>query len=287
MILAGDITGKTIVPIMDEGNGTWIGHTRQVFDEEVKAKNRSELDELVQKIRNAGGYPYETDEIRFHELESDPAKLRRLFMELMLETVERWMRMAEDRLRAKDVQFFVMPGNDDASEVSEAIRTSNLVKNPEGLVVELDGDHAMISLGYSNPTPWKTPREVDEGKLAEMIEAMAARLRDPKNSVFNLHCPPYDSGLDVAPQLDENLRPIVTMGDLVRVPVGSTAVRTSIERYQPLVGLHGHIHESAGQTRIGRTICLNPGSEYQYGILRGYLLDLEKDKVRQCIRVEA
>ena len=120
-----------------------------------------------------------------------------------------------------------------------------------------------------------------------MIEAMATGLRDSKNSIFNLHCPPYDSTLDQAPQLDETLRPTVTMGDLLKIPVGSTAVRAAIERYQPLVGLHGHIHESPGHIKIGRTMCVNPGSEYQSGILRGYIIDLEKDKLKQCLRVEA
>ena len=46
------------------------------------------------------------------------------------------------------------------------------------------------------------------------------------------------------------------------IHAGSTAVRASIEKHQPLVGLHGHIHESKGFVTLGRTLCLNPGSEY-------------------------
>ena len=180
-----------------------------------------------------------------------------------------------------------MPGNDDPKQLAEIIGSSSYVKNPEGKIVDLDEAHEMISSGYSNPTPWNTPREVSEDELGRMIETMASGLKDPKNSIFNLHCPPYDSTLDTAPQLDETLRPIVTMGDLLKIPVGSTAVRAAIEKYQPMVGLHGHIHESPGHVKIGRTICVNPGSEYQSGILRGYIIDLEKDKLKQCIRVEA
>ncbi|GAI38384.1 unnamed protein product, partial [marine sediment metagenome] len=41
--------------------------------------------------------------------------------------------------------------------------------------------------------------------------------------------------------------------------VGSVAVRRFIEKYQPLATLHGHVHESAGVGKIGKTICVNPG----------------------------
>jgi len=57
------------------------------------------------------------------------------------------------------------------------------------------------------------------------------------------------------------------------------AVREAIEKYKPLLGLHGHIHESRGVVNIGRTLCINPGSEYGEGIIRGAIVDLAKDKV--------
>jgi Icc-related predicted phosphoesterase len=63
-------------------------------------------------------------------------------------------------------------------------------------------------------------------------------------------------------------------------PAGSTAVREAIEELQPLVGLHGHIHEGRGETKIGRTLCLNPGSVYSEGVLNGVLLTLADGQVR-------
>ncbi len=286
MITAGDLTGKAIVPIVEQPDGSYISHTRQIFDQDMKVSS-SNLEEIEQRIRNAGYYPYRTDEKTVHELENEPQELKTLFTRVMTDNLERWVRIAEEKLRGKKLQFFMMPGNDDQLELSEVIHRSSFVNDPEGKIIDLDGVHSIISTGYSNPTPWKTPKEVSEEELGRMIDAMASQLEVPRNSVFNLHCPPYDSLLDTAPQLDENLRPIVTMGDLVRIPVGSTAVRAAIEKYQPMVGLHGHIHESPGQVNIGRTVCVNPGSEYQSGILRGYIVDLEKDKLKQCVRVEA
>jgi len=62
--------------------------------------------------------------------------------------------------------------------------------------------------------------------------------------------------------------------------VGSTAVRQLIEEFQPLLALHGHIHESRGINRIGRTVVINPGSDYSSGRLEGCIVDLTADDVK-------
>jgi Icc-related predicted phosphoesterase len=122
--------------------------------------------------------------------------------------------------------------------------------------------------------------------LYERLDALAKQVRDPRRSVFMIHVPPYDSGLDTAPILDENLRPTISAGDVLRGPVGSTAVRRIIETYQPVVSVHGHIHEAGGERRIGDTLCINPGSEANHGILRGYLVDIGPKGVELAQRVE-
>ncbi len=141
----------------------------------------------------------------------------------------------------------------------------------------------MISVGFSNRTPWKTPREVDDDDLGSMIEDLASSLADAPRAIFNLHVPPVDSTLDTCPLLDWNTDPptqIVKGGQVVLHGAGSKAVRRAIELHQPLLSLHGHIHESAGAVKIGRTTAVNPGSEYGEGVLRGCLLTLAKDEVK-------
>jgi Icc-related predicted phosphoesterase len=54
-------------------------------------------------------------------------------------------------------------------------------------------------------------------------------------------------------------------------------VRDAIKQYEPVVGLHGHIHESRGAQRIGSTMCLNPGSDYSADLLRGAIVDFDAD----------
>jgi len=112
---------------------------------------------------------------------------------------------------------------------------------------------------------------------------VAASVPDLSRAIFNFHAPPYGTGLDEAPALDATLRP--THGGAVMKPVGSTAVRAAIEKYQPLLSVHGHIHESKGVARLGRSLAVNPGSSYSDGVLQAALLELnpKKGKVKYVL----
>jgi len=101
------------------------------------------------------------------------------------------------------------------------------------------------------------------------------------SAIFNIHVPPYKSGLDEAPELDKDLRPVLAGQSLK--PVGSTALRKAIEEAKPLLGLHGHIHEGRGATRIGKTLCINPGSMYEQGTLLGAIVALGKNKIENYV----
>jgi len=191
--------------------------------------------------------------------------------------------LAEQRLGDSGIKCFISPGNDDRWEIDTALNRSNVIINPEEKIVEVDQHHEMVTLGLTNHTPWKSPREFDEDVLAERIDKMAAGVKDMENCIFNFHCPPYGTVIDPAPKLDETLKPMLSAGQVVMTPAGSTAVRDAIGKYQPLAGLHGHIHESRGMVAIGRTKCFNPGSEYGEGVLRGLLLDLTEKGIKSYL----
>ena len=277
LILGGDITGKMIVPIMDQEDGTracnYAGSSRVM-------KSQQEVDEMVKMVKDSGYYPYLAGKKEVEELSAQPDKVHQLFKKLMRDDVERWMGLAEERLKGTGIKCYVSPGNDDFFDIDEALDSAAYVINPEGRVVDIDGEHEMITLGYTNHTPWNSPREVDESVLSEKIEKMASGIRNMSTAIFNIHVPPIDTQLDQAPKLDESLKPVTSGGKMMMTSAGSTAVRGSIEKHQPLVGLHGHVHESRGIVKIGRTMCFNPGSEYNSGILRGLLCEVEKDKIR-------
>lgn len=280
LVLGGDVTGKMIVPLVEQPDGTYKA---EYAGSMLRVKTPAERDELVKNIRHSGYYPYITTAEDMERLNSDRARVDALFTRLMGETMERWLRIAEQRLKPRGVRCFITPGNDDRFVIDEVLGTSSFVQNPEGKVVRIDDDHEMISMGWSNRTPWNSPREAAEEELAKKIDAMAGQVKDMHNCIFNMHVPPIDTCLDPAPKLDESLKQVTSGGQTVMIPAGSRAVRDSIMRYQPLLGLHGHIHESKGFCNLGRTLCLNPGSEYGEGILKGALVKLSKKGIKNYI----
>jgi Icc-related predicted phosphoesterase len=275
ILLGGDLTGKAIVPLVRE-NGV---HRGVFLGEDVGAEGEA-LAELEKKIANAGYYSFRCDPDEEKALRPDAAAREALFLRLMRERLERWVALAEERLRARGVPCYVNSGNDDPREIDDVLEASDWVQFLEGRVVTLPDGTEVASCGYANRTPWNCPRDVDEDELARRLEAVIAGVADPERAIFNFHCPPYDTGIDAGPKLDESLRMTSGAGGAEMQPVGSTACRAAIERYQPLLGLHGHLHESRGVHKLGRTTCLNPGSEYNEGILRGALIELRKGKLR-------
>jgi Icc-related predicted phosphoesterase len=222
--------------------------------------------------------------MREDELErytGDPEAVEGLFTELMHATLIRWMDHARQKLAGTGVRILTAPGNDDPFSIDDVIREhgGGHFQLLEGEVYEVAPGHEMLNTGYTNVTPWNTHREYSEEQIAAHLKEMTARLERPEQSIFNIHVPPYNSALDTAPALGDDLAVRTSMGAQVTAPVGSTAVREALEEHQPLLSLHGHIHESGGMTRIGRTVAINAGSEYGEGVLRGLLVTVGGGKV--------
>lgn len=275
LVLGGDLTGKALVPIVEVQPGRWQAH---VLGRDEKIKNEAQLAEVYKRVRFNGFYPYQCSPDEYHRLEADPGFRDEVISAVINRELKRWMEIADEKLAETRVRCLVMPGNDDDFEIDPVIDSARRVENPDGKVVALDG-YQMLSSAWANPTPWDSPRELPEQQLEEKLEQIAGALRPDVPAIFNLHCPPYDSGLDMAPQLTDDLRVVRKGGEQVLIPVGSQAVRSVIERHQPLLGLHGHIHESRSAATIGRTLCVNPGSLYAEGVIDGVLVDLDGDQV--------
>ena len=280
VVLGGDVTGKVMVPIVADG-GHWKVTVR---GQAYTLETQQELEDIQRQIRNAGSYPaiVSPDELR-HLSEEEGAVDRRFTVE-MTQSLDRWLDMADGKLRGGEIPCILNGGNDDIWEIDDIIEQSPCVSFAEGKVLDLDG-FPLVSMGWTNPTPWDTFREAPEAELAAKIEAVATQVPDMERAIFNFHAPPYGTGLDEAPALDDTLRPI--HGGAVMKPVGSTAVRDAIMTHQPMLSLHGHIHESRGVKRMGRTLSINPGSVYGDGVLQGAVLDLnaKKGKVARYLLV--
>jgi uncharacterized protein len=273
LILGGDITGKAIVPIV-ESDGKWET-TLQEYHEVLESEE--EVQAIEKKIINRGYYPARMDREEYQALKGDEKLVDAKFKEVMLATVERWMSIAEEKLSGKDIRCFLCPGNDDMFEVDAVIERSNEVEMGEARTLDVGG-FTMVSMGWTNPTPWDTYREAPEEKLRERIDRMLKDAPDFRRTIFNFHAPPYGSNLDEAPALDADMK-FIAGGRAMR-PVGSRAVRDAIMEYQPLMSLHGHIHESKGGVKLGKTLAVNPGSAYEEGTLQAAIIDLDPKKLK-------
>ena len=278
LVLGGDMTGKMLVPIVDYGDGTfkadYMGGKTLHSPDEAKS--------LEREISDSGYYPYRCSKAEMDELNASKEKVDEVFMTMMKDTLTKWVDRAEAFLSELGVTCYLTGGNDDYQEIVDAVRDTPHVKNADHKVLKIDELHEMVNLGWSNPTPWKCPRDHSEEELAAMTEKLVSSVSDKENCVFNIHVPPIDCGLDTAPKLDASVyppKPVFDKGQAVMFGAGSTAIRSAIEKYQPLVDLCGHIHESRGTTKIGRTLVINPGSEYPEGVLRGAIVNIGDKKV--------
>ena len=275
LVLGGDLTGKALVPIVDRGGERWEAH---VLGRDEKVKGEKKLAELEKRVRFNGFYPYRCAPEDYQRLETDDEFREQVISEVIQRELKRWIEIADEKLALAQVRCLVMPGNDDEFEIDPILARSQRIDNPDGKVVQVDG-YQVLSSAWANPTPWDSPRELPEEDLERKLEQLTSELNPDVPAIFNLHCPPFNSGLDMAPQLTEDFRVVRKGGEQVLAPVGSKAVRAVIERHQPLLGLHGHIHESRNAVNIGRTLCLNPGSVYSEGVIDGVIVDLEDERV--------
>jgi uncharacterized protein len=275
VIFGGDITGKALVPIIESGPGSYRA---TLFGTVHDVADGSALADLEARIRTNGFYPYRTTQDEVDRMSTDPAYLKSVFSQVMAATAERWVTLADQELRAAGIPALMMPGNDDEPMVKRLLAQGDWIVDAEGTCVELEG-YQVISYGFATTTPWHSPREVTEEQMGAALDELAGKLDPARPAIFNFHDPPHGSGLDLALKLTSDLRVVSGGGQPVRAPVGSTSVRAAIERIQPTLSLHGHIHESRATTRIGRTVAVNPGSVYGEGVLQGVLVTLEGDKV--------
>ena len=280
VILGGDVTGKIMVPIVNHGTYWQVvlsGETQQLETE-------AELEEVERKIRNRGYYPTRVDPDELAALNEEDGSIDRRFTAEMISTLDRWLDMADGKLRGGEIPCIVNGGNDDTFDIDAVVEASPCVTFAEGKLVDLDG-FSLVSMGYTNPTPWDTFREAPEEDLRKRIDDVVQQIPDMGRAIFNFHAPPYGTGLDDAPALDANLRPM--HGGVVMKAVGSTAVRDAIVDNQPMLSIHGHIHESRGIKKMGRTLAINPGSVYGDGVLQGAVIDfnMKKGKVDRYILV--
>jgi len=280
LVFGGDLMGKLLIPIVRDAGTTWRARLQgqnHVIHGDVEMKR------FEKNLQTLGFYWQEMDPEEYRTYEGNQDNIDGLFDVLAKERLKEWVGLAEERLAGTHVRVYLCGGNDDTDEVLTALdEAQDRVVSCENRVVELDDEHVLATVGYSTPTPWETPRERSEEQIGDVIEALVKDIPDPSAAVFNFHCPPLNSSLDTCLRLDASVwppTPVIENGQPVYYGAGSQAVTDALEKYQPTAGLHGHIHESRGSTKFGRTPAYNPGSEYGEGVLRGLIVAIRGGEV--------
>jgi len=140
LIMGGDIAGKAVVPIVQRNTAFYAP---AVTGEQAFAEDQ--LPALERRIRDLGLYPYQMTEEKLTAVEHDQGAIDALFLQIMRETLERWLNLADERLRGKGVRLYVMLGNDDEPVLREVLASSPLVVDPEDRIVELGEGFQMLS----------------------------------------------------------------------------------------------------------------------------------------------
>jgi Icc-related predicted phosphoesterase len=276
LIMGGDLTGKVMVPLIEDKPGRWVA---RFLGREQKVKGEDKAAELEKRIRLNGQYPIRISPAQMERLERDEAHRHEVFCAVMRCELEGWLELAHEKLDGTGVRCFLMAGNDDEWDIDPVLDSSLApVENVGERVVRFNGVQ-LLSSAFANPTPWDSPRELPEDELLAKLEGLAAELDPDLPTIFNLHVPPHDTGLDLAPQLTDDLRVVTEGGEPKMVAVGSRAVRTLIERHRPALALHGHVHESRAVVELGPTLCINPGSAYGEGVIDGAIVEMQDGRV--------
>jgi uncharacterized protein len=267
LIVGGDLSGKAMIPTLPATGG----RVAEFLGKEEHLDTSEEEKRFARHVADAGYYVWAV---------ADPAQLddeeerARAFREAVRERLAHWVELADERLPAAGLRCYMAPGNDDEDFVDDVLATADAIVNGEGQVLEIADGLRLASCGWSNPTPWETHREESEEALMARMDRLVPAHDGGEGLLLNFHVPPHGTNLDVCAALDDDHKVVVRSGVPLMTSAGSVSTRHFIETRQPVLSLHGHIHESKGAETIGRTPCLNPGSTYGDGMLAGCLVDL-------------
>lgn len=279
LVLGGDLTGKAVIPIAEQADGTFLAFQH---GDSVRINDKSELDEFVKRQGNMGFYPAVMSEAEYQRLKASPEAQAALFKTLVLERVREWASFASQKLKGTEIPLVAIPGNDDFREIDEILTEAPHIDFHEMQVRAFKGGYQMLYCGGSTPTPWDTEREYTEEQYVSRFAELLPQVADMSRCIFNVHVPPFGTALDRCPKLDENLQVVYEMGLPVQTHAGCQTLLEVIKEHQPLLGLHGHVHEGRAKINIGKTICINPGSVYPEGILQGAMITLRGPEVAQA-----
>ena len=278
LILGADITGKQLIPIIKKNNGTEVV---PIGGKDIILKNSEESQSLKKKLSDIGYYPFECTNTDYKKLQFGKKYQKDVFEKLVKKRLIEWVELADSKLSSNtDCKVIINGGNDDPFYIDSILDSSKKMIHAEGKIIDLPAGLKLLSTGFSVKTPWNCPRDISEDELKIKISNMTNQLVESDKLIFNFHCPPYNTALDLAYKINQDtFEPVAGIGGPPLINVGSKVIRESIEKWQPIVSLHGHIHEIHAKQNIGKTLCVNPGTDYKNGRLQGFFIQINDNGI--------
>ncbi len=254
LVIGGDITSKNIA-LIERNNDKYYFNGNEI-----------DIKTVYEEARKYGYYIYTASKEEIQKIEESKEYYESIKKTLVEKQIDNWIKIEEEKLRDTNIKVFWSYGNDDPLYLDEIFSKYNI--RDEG-IFELEEGRTnslyLVSYGYVNPTPFKSYREEPDSTIYIKGEDFLSKIDDPTRAILNFHAPPYNTKLDVA-----------IINGKKREHVGSRGVRDLIEKYKPLLGLHGHIIESPATDKIKNTVIVNPGSLAYEGNLKYSIIVIER-----------
>lgn len=252
LILGGDLCATHFIPIIDDGSEI----TLYEFNRAVRLENSKQALIQKEKLFQNGFISWYGSLKNFRKLNKE---------EYQTKIQEKSLRATLNKLKTSFENILLILGNDDSSALEKNLNKNKnkKVTNLNEKVIKLNG-YEFVGFSYVPITPFNTYFELTEFELERRLKPLLSRIKNYSSSVWIFHSPPYNSGLD-----------LTAFG-----PVGSKSIKHFIQERQPKLFLCGHIHESPNLVKLGKTICINPGSEPNLGLLKAVLIDLNRMRIK-------
>lgn len=266
-----------LVHVVKVSDGTYETRYR---GQSVVLRNEPELRTFCQTLAATGSYfnVCTTDEL--YELSEHPKKFNALLLRLQFERARTWVELADRKFGNLHRSIFVTPGHNDPPGIEEVFKASRVFVYCDEQVLQIGGGITLLSVGHSIYTSRHGYREQPEDVLHDTLWSLAEQVPDMGRCAVHTHCPPYGTALDLGYEVDPTTGEAhLDISGAKQQHVGSQAVREFILHFKPLLGLHGFVHPVFAYSRLGTTICFNPGTEYYVPRLRGAYLVLDNGRL--------
>jgi Icc-related predicted phosphoesterase len=264
VLLSGDLTGGELCVIGVDANGNACAEFRGEHLKFPSESQRNEWAAMVAKV--LGGYVVEEAALGTFSLDLLRIERLRSWLDLVIRT----------NTARQGARFLVVPGPHDPPEIEAILSGVPGLEMCDNKIVELNSE---LTLACSSALPYpewfdasNQPRRYhnNQDDYVAHVQSLMSRPTNPLTKwVLNLYMLPKNTLLDLCPVRDEKGVPITGLNGPEMCHIGSEPVRKCIEKFKPVVSLHGFPPLDYRTQEIDDTRSFAPGTEAPAGCTVG------------------